>query len=92
MHLPSRTYYPIVMSMILLTIVDLTPTGGANIDKLIEIYESYAGKRPSERTIYRIISKLNDGIDPEESAITYTRKSKKWRFRKGGYLYSYMAI
>jgi hypothetical protein len=95
----TPAYYPVVMSLILLAIIDSTPDGGASLCKLKGVYESYMGRVPCDRTIWRIVDRLNDGIDPAEPAITKSycydnstrRRRKKYKFTKQGYLYSYLA-
>lgn len=91
---PNLRHYPIVMSMILLTIIDMSTKGGATNKQLKTVYESYCGRFPHERTIRRIINKLNEGIDPIEPAIIIKKHGleNRYIFTKGGYIYSYMAI
>lgn len=56
--------YPEAMAMILLAIIEATPRGGITINQLLHIYESVVGVYPCYRTIYRIIRRLNEAIDP----------------------------
>jgi len=49
---------------IMFKIMEKTPGGGATIEDLIEAYEEATDRRPSERTVYRYIEKLELFFDP----------------------------
>ncbi len=52
-------YHPETLLRILLTIIKQTPAGGATMEDLLEAYREIKDRKPSQRTIYRIINRLN---------------------------------
>lgn len=47
------------MMKILITVIDKTPSGGATLEDLQDAYAEINDRRPSLRTIYRYIRRLN---------------------------------
>lgn len=56
--------YPEAMTNIFFTILDRTPLGGAAVEDLQEAYREVKDCLPSERTIYRMIKRLQLLFDP----------------------------
>lgn len=61
---PRTGNYPETLLHILLTIIKQTPAGGATMEDLLEAYREIKDRKPSQRTIYRIINRLNLYFDP----------------------------
>ncbi len=56
--------HPEAMLKVFLTIIEKTPSGGATLDDLKDAYEDMKGARPCDRTIRRIIERINTALDP----------------------------
>ncbi|MEG3066880.1 MAG: hypothetical protein RQM95_01210 [Syntrophaceticus schinkii] len=56
---PRTGTQPETMMKILITVIDKTPSGGATLEDLQDAYAEINDRRPSLRTIYRYIRRLN---------------------------------
>jgi hypothetical protein len=54
---PRTGTQPETLVKILMTVIEKTPAGGATLDDLKDAYTEINDRRPSARTIYRIILK-----------------------------------
>lgn len=61
---PRTGTQPETMMKILITVIDKTPSGGATLEDLQDAYAEINDRRPSLRTIYRYIRRLNLFFDP----------------------------
>ena len=61
---PRTGTQPETLVKILMTVIEKTPAGGATLDDLKDAYTEINDRRPSARTIYRIIRRLNLFFDP----------------------------
>lgn len=61
---PHTGTQPETLVKTLLTIIEKTPAGGASMEDLQDAYEEVNDRRPSVRTIYRLIRRLNLFFDP----------------------------
>jgi predicted DNA-binding transcriptional regulator YafY len=61
---PRTGTQPETMMKILITVIDKTPSGGATLEDLQDAYAEINDRRPSVRTIYRYIRRLNLFFDP----------------------------
>ena len=61
---PRTGTQPETLVNILITVIEKTPTGGATLEDLRAAYAEINDRRPSERTIYRHIRRLNLFFDP----------------------------
>ncbi|MGB4504372.1 MAG: WYL domain-containing protein [Syntrophaceticus sp.] len=61
---PRTGTQPETLMKILITIIDKTPSGGATMEDLQDAYAEVNDRRPSVRTIYRLIRRLNLFFDP----------------------------
>ena len=66
---PKAYRLPEAMSLIMLALTD--SNRGLTITELMTAYECATGRVPSERTIFRIIARLNEALDPEGDRIIY---------------------
>ena len=64
MPYPRTRDYPEAVIKVLLTVIEKTPSGGATMEDLKEAYREVRDQEPSERTIRRIIRRLNLLFDP----------------------------
>ncbi|MDD4359142.1 MAG: WYL domain-containing protein [Syntrophaceticus sp.] len=61
---PRTGTQPETLVKILITVIEKTPAGGASMDDLLDAYAEINDHRPSVRTIYRLIRRLNLFFDP----------------------------
>lgn len=61
---PRIAAQPETLVKILIAIIEKTPEGGATLEELQDAYAEINDRRPSERTIYRLIRRLNLFFDP----------------------------
>lgn len=61
---PRTGTQPETLVKILITVIEKTPSGGATLEKLQDAYAEINDRRPSVRTIYRLIRRLNLFFDP----------------------------
>lgn len=61
---PRTGTQPETLVKILITVIEKTPSGGATLEDLQEAYAEINDRRPSVRTIYRLIRRLNLFFDP----------------------------
>lgn len=61
---PRTGTQPETLVNILITVIDKTPAGGATMEDLLDAYMEINDRRPSKRTIYRLIRRLNLFFDP----------------------------
>ena len=61
---PRTGTQPETLVNILLTVVEKTTSGGATLEDLQEAYKEINDRRPSVRTIYRLVRRLNLFFDP----------------------------
>lgn len=64
MPYPKSRYHPEAMIKILLTVIGKTPSGGATLQELKEAYRDAKDREPSDKTIFRIIKRINVLFDP----------------------------
>jgi len=75
---PKTGNTPEAMIKILITIIDKTPSGGASLEDLKEAYSEAKGDFPTDRTIYRIIRRINELFDPLAYGGMKTKFSNAW--------------
>lgn len=63
-HYPRTGTQPETLVKILITVIEKTPAGGASMQDLQDAYEDINDRRPSVRTVYRLIRRLNLFFDP----------------------------
>lgn len=63
-HYPRTGTQPETLVNVLITIIEKTPSGGATLEDLQAAYAEINDRRPSVRTIYRHIRRLNLFFDP----------------------------
>ena len=56
--------YTSTLVKVLITVIEKTPSGGATLEELQDAYAEINDRRPSVRTIYRLIRRLNLFFDP----------------------------
>ena len=61
---PRTGAQPETLVNILITVVEKTTSGGATLEDLRDAYKEINDRHPSERTIYRLIRRLNLFFDP----------------------------
>ena len=61
---PRTGTQPETLVKILITVIEQTPSGGATLAELQDAYAEINDRRPSVRTIYRLIRRLNLFFDP----------------------------
>lgn len=61
---PHTGSQPETMMKILITVIEKTPSGGATLEDLQDAYAEINDRRPSVRTVYRHIRRLNLFFDP----------------------------
>ncbi len=61
---PRTGTQPETLVNVLITIIEKTPSGGATLEDLLDAYAEINDRQPSERTIYRLIRRLNLFFDP----------------------------
>lgn len=61
---PRTRDYPEAVIKVLLTVIEKTPTGGATMEELKEAYREVKDREPSDKTIRRIIRRINLLFDP----------------------------
>ncbi|NLA11539.1 MAG: WYL domain-containing protein [Firmicutes bacterium] len=61
---PRTGTQPETLVNVLITVIQKTPSGGATIEDLQDAYAEINDRRPSDRTIYRLIRRLNLYFDP----------------------------
>lgn len=64
MPYPRTGDHPEAVVKVLLKIIEKTPAGGATLEELKEAYREVKDREPSERTIKRIIRRINLLFDP----------------------------
>jgi len=77
---PKTGTTPEAMIKILITVIDKTPSGGATREDLKDAYSEVKGELPTDRTIYRIIRRINKLFDP----LAYGGMKAKGRGKKQG--------
>lgn len=80
---PKGERQPEAMLGVLLAIIEKTPAGGASFHDLCEAYENAKGFSPSDKSIQRVIRRINDYFDPEniDPAISATGHKENRRYR-----------
>ena len=61
---PRTGDFPEALVKILLTVMEKTPDGGATMEDLKDAYRETRGTTPSNKTIYRVVRRLNLIFDP----------------------------
>jgi predicted DNA-binding transcriptional regulator YafY len=61
---PRTGTQPETLVKVLITVIEKTPSGGATLEELQDAYAEINDRRPSVRTIYRLIRRLNLFFDP----------------------------
>lgn len=56
--------HPEAMLKVLLTVIEKTPSGGATLDDLKEAYREVKDREPADKTIHRLIRRINLLFDP----------------------------
>ena len=90
MPYPRTRDYPEAVIKVLLTVIEKTPEGGATMEDLKEAYRAVRDQEPSERTIRRIIRRLNLLFDPlayEDEEIEREPRAIEQRERNGRLVY-----
>ncbi len=64
MPYPRTRDHPEAVIKILLTVIEKTPAGGATLEELKEAYREVKDREPGEKTIRRIIRRINLLFDP----------------------------
>ena len=77
---PKTGTTPEAMIKVLITVIDKTPGGGAAREDLKEAYSEAKGEMPTDRTIYRIIRRVNKIFDP----LAYDKENGKGKAKKSG--------
>lgn len=68
---------PETLVKILITVIEKTPSGGATLEDLQEAYAEINDRRPSVRTIYRLIRRLNLFLTPSATVKRPTRERSR---------------
>ena len=66
--------HPETMLKVFWLLSEKAPDGGATMDDLLEAYAEVKGNEPNERTIRRIIDRINLLFDPEATAKLKTQR------------------
>jgi predicted DNA-binding transcriptional regulator YafY len=77
---PKTGTTPEAMIKVLITVIDKTPAGGATRENLKDAYSEVKGDLPTDRTIYRIIRRINELFDP----LAYNSMKAKGRGKNSG--------